>query len=188
MSSEEYLSVLVSIVVGLGVSHLLTAIGELVKARRMVRLWWVPLGLAATVFLAQVQWWWSTINSTGHLADNFFGFILFLGSPIVLYLMAVVVLPDFDDLAGPVSLREHHLANHRWVWGLGAALPVLNALRNVLLERAPLWNEDRPFELAGLVVTLSAAVFGGARYQALATATAIVGFLAMIVATSLRPG
>ena len=188
MSTQEYLSVLVSIIVGLGMSHLLRGLGQMVVARRQVRVWWVPLVVAALVFLAHIQWWWSTIHSGEHLGENFFGFVLFLGAPIAMYLMAVLVLPDFDDLQAPVSLREHHLENHRWLFGLGALLPLLNAARNVVVEGAPLWNEDRPFELVGTLMMLSAAVFGGPAYQAFAAAAMAAGFLAMVALTSLRPG
>ena len=188
MSTQEYLSVLVSIVVGLGMSHLLAGVGRMVVARRLVRVWWGSLAVAAFVFLTQVQWWWSTIHSGEHLATNFFGFVFFLLVPIALYLLAVLVLPDFDDLVEPVSLRDHYFANHRWFYGLAAAIPLLNAARNVLLERAPLWNEDRPFELLGAVVLAGGAVFRSPRYHAFAIACMIIGFLVMVATTSLQPG
>lgn len=188
MSTQEYLSVLVSIVVGLGMSHLLAGVGRMVVARRLVRFWWGSLGAAVFVFLAQVQWWWSTIHSGEHLATNFFGFVFFLLVPIALYLMAVLVLPDFDDLVEPVSLRDHYFANHRWFYGLAAAISLLNAARNILVEQAPLWNEDRPFELTGAVILLGAAVLRSPRYHAVVIVCMLVGFVIMVVSTSLQPG
>jgi hypothetical protein len=188
IDQREYLSVLVSIIVGLGVSHLLAGVGRMVVARRLVRLYWVSLAMAAVVFLAHVQWWWSTIYSGEHLADNFFGFVFFLLAPVALYLLAVLVLPDFDDLTGPVSLRDHYYANHRWFYGVGALLPLLNALRNVFIEGAPVWNEDRPFELLGFLLMLGGAIVRSPRYHAFLAVAGFFGFLAMVVATSLRPG
>jgi hypothetical protein len=40
MSTEEYLSVLASIIVGLGISHLLTGVGNLLADRARVRGYW----------------------------------------------------------------------------------------------------------------------------------------------------
>lgn len=188
MSQQEYLSVLVSIIVGLGVSHLLAGVGRMVLARRLVRVYWASLAWTVLVFLAHVQWWWSTIHSGENLAANFFAFVFFLLAPVGLYLLAVLVLPDFDDLTGPVSLRDHYFDNHRWFFGLGAALPLLNSLRNILVEGAPLWNEDRPFELGGALVMLSGAVIRSPRYHAALAVVSLLGFLSMVVATSLRPG
>lgn len=105
-----------------------------------------------------------------------------------LYLLAVLVLPDFDDLTGPVSLRDHYYDDHRWFYGLGALLPVLNAPRNVLVEDAPLWNEDRPFETGAFLLMLSGAVFRGPKYHAVLAALMVLGFVVMVVVTSLRPG
>lgn len=188
LDPRDYLTVLVSIIVGLGLSHLLVGVGRMVVARRLVRVYWASLAMTATVFLAHVQWWWSTIRSVEHLADNFFGFVLYLLAPVVLYLLAVLVLPDFDDLTEPVSLRDHYYANHRWFYGIGAMLPLLNALRNMILEGAPFWNEDRPFELSGFLLMLGGAVTGSPKYHTFLAAAGFFGFLAMIVATSLRPG
>lgn len=188
MSEQEYLSVLVSIIVGLGISHLLGGVGRMIVERRRVRPYWMSLAATGFVFLAHVQWWWSTINSGRHLGSNFFGFLFFLLAPIGLYLLAVLVLPDFDDLPGTVSLREHYYDNHGWFFGVGAALPLLNALRNVFVEDSPLWNEDRPFELTGFVVLLGAALTRSPRYHAFAMTVTVVSFVAMVVLTSLRPG
>lgn len=188
MSEHEYLSVLVSIIVGLGISHLLGSVGRMMVERRRIRVHWIPLAAAAFVFLAHVQWWWSTINAGDHLGSNFFGFLFYLLVPIDLYLLAVLVLPDFDDLPGTVSLLDHYYDNHRWFFALGALLPLLNATRNIVIESAPLWNEDRPFETTGFVIMLGAIATRSPRYHAFAMAAMVVSFVTMVLLTSLRPG
>ncbi|CAN5853718.1 hypothetical protein BH20GEM3_BH20GEM3_15690 [soil metagenome] len=40
MSQFEYLGVLVSIIIGLGLSHLLASAARLIQVRRRVRLYW----------------------------------------------------------------------------------------------------------------------------------------------------
>ena len=60
MNKAEYLSVLVSIIVGMGLSHLLASLARLIVARARVRIYWVSLVTAAVAFLAHVQFWWST--------------------------------------------------------------------------------------------------------------------------------
>jgi len=56
MTPFEYLSVLISIILGLGLTHLLSAVRELIQKRAQVRFYWLALIWAALIFMAQVQW------------------------------------------------------------------------------------------------------------------------------------
>ncbi|HEX6747711.1 MAG TPA: hypothetical protein VF092_10510 [Longimicrobium sp.] len=107
MNTSEYLSVLVSIIIGLG----------------------SPFSVGAAV------------------ATNYFSFVFFLLSPIVLYLAAVVVLPDFEG-EGEIDLRAHYLGNRHVYSGFLAALPLLNAVRSVAISHDPLPTRERPYEAA----------------------------------------
>jgi hypothetical protein len=116
MTTTEYLSVLVSIIIGLGISQVLSGVANLLVDRRRVRFYWVWGVAVLMVFLANVQFWWSTFSVAGAVARNFFSFIFFLLTPITLYLGAVVVLPDFEG-EGEIDLRRHFYDNHRWFFG-----------------------------------------------------------------------
>jgi len=59
VDSFSYLSVLISIILGLGVAHLLSGFAELIKRRDSLKLWWpTPLWMITT-FLIHVQTWWA---------------------------------------------------------------------------------------------------------------------------------
>ena len=189
MSTQEYLSVLVSIVVGLGLSQLLTGVGRLVTERHRVQAYWVALAQAAFVFLAMVQFWWSTFGYGDEVESNFFAFLFFLLPPIAMYLMAALILPDLQgESEGRVSLKEHYESVRPWFFGLAALLPVLNATRSVAFQDAPLWNQDRPFELVFLALTLSAARVKSERWHAFVALAGLALFVTMIVLVSLAPG
>lgn len=188
MNKAEYLSVLVSIVVGMGLSHLLSGVGRMLAARGRVRIYWVSLVQALVVFLAAIQFWWSTFDYDEAILDNFFSFLVFLLSPILLYLMAVLVFPDFDDDVATVSMRDHYYTVRPWLFSIGTAAVLANTVRNTAVENAPLWTNDRPFEALFVVLMLSGALFRGPRvHGALAVAIA-VAFVAMVTFTSLAPG
>jgi hypothetical protein len=51
MDAFGYLSVLLSIILGLGLTQLLTAIGRLIRHRDRVRVHWLPLLWAAVLLL-----------------------------------------------------------------------------------------------------------------------------------------
>src|SRR2546430_11876759 len=54
-SSDLYLSVLLSIILGLGLTQVLTAVGRLVRHRDRVRPDWLPLLWAAVLLVVYVQ-------------------------------------------------------------------------------------------------------------------------------------
>lgn len=187
MSTAEYLSVLVSIVIGLGISHVLAGVGNLLVDRLRVRFWWVWGASVAMVFLAHVQFWWSTFTVGGAVSANFFAFLFFLLTPIALYLSAVVLLPDFEG-EGEIDLRAHFLANHRWFFGFVATVPVLNAVRSVAISGDPPFNLDRVFELVFVVVQVIGASSGRPAVQKTIAVVNVTLFVAMVVLTSLTPG
>ncbi|HEX8392914.1 MAG TPA: hypothetical protein VF665_11200 [Longimicrobium sp.] len=187
INPTEYLSVLVSIVVGLGISHLLSGAGKLVVARRRVRMYAPTLVGIVLVFLAHVQFWWGNLGYGSEVENNYFAFLLFLMNPVLLYLLAVLVLPDFDT-PGELSLRDHYRENRVWFYGLITALPALSALRNILVQGSPAMTPERPFELAFLLLGLSAIAFTGERWHRVLPFLFLALFIIMMALTGLRPG
>src|SRR5947207_11832704 len=106
MDAFSYLSVLLSVIVGLGVTQLLTAAGRLIRHRDRVRVDWLPLLWAAVLLLVFVQVWWSMFGLRSYEDWTFVGFLLILSQTCTLYMMAAVVLPE--QVEGPML----HLANH----------------------------------------------------------------------------
>ena len=59
MDPFSYLSVLISIVLGLGITNLLGGVATLMRGRSQVRPYWpLPIWLV-TLFLMHVQTWWT---------------------------------------------------------------------------------------------------------------------------------
>jgi hypothetical protein len=188
MSKEEYLSVLVSIVIGLGISHLLTGVGNLLVDRARVRFYWVWGAFVLLTFMAYVQIWWSTFGlGDERVLANFFGFLFFMLPPIGLFLMTVLLLPDFEG-EGAIDLRRHYFANHRWFFGIGVLVPLLGGIRAIFLSGDPVTELDRVFDLFFITLLLTGAVSRNQRVHAALAAISLAAFLAMIVTTSLRPG
>jgi len=189
MNAGEYLSVLVSIVIGLGLSHLLASTGKLLSRRRRVRVYGPAVLSALLVFLAHVQFWWGSFDFGERIERNFFAFLVFLLTPILLYLIAVLVLPELDqDDSGEVSLRDHYYEARPWFYGLAAVIPVATAVRNVGVQGEPFWNQDRPFEAAFFALMLVGAITARERVHRLLPAAVLALFGVMVVLTSLQPG
>src|SRR5690349_21520109 len=55
----SYLSVLLSIILGLGLTQVLTAVGRVIRHRDRVRVDWLPMLWAGVLLVVYVQVWWS---------------------------------------------------------------------------------------------------------------------------------
>ena len=102
-------------IVGLGVTRLLTSGVAVFRSRGSARLDWVPIAWAACVFIWQIQYWWAIIeladlHETWTLGD----FLILLGLALLLFIAAALVLPHSELLDGS-DLGESFKRDGRWV-------------------------------------------------------------------------
>ena len=128
MTPFEYQSVLISIVLGLGMTHLLSSVHRLVQAREQVQLHWLPLAWTALIFVAQVEWWWANFSLLSESDYNFFYFLFILLSPVALYLAAAFVLPDIEHGIS-YDLRAYYFRVRTWMFGALAFQLLCDGLR-----------------------------------------------------------
>ena len=187
MKTAEYLSVLVSIIVGLGMSQVLSGVANLLVDRRRVRFYWVWAVAVVMVFLANVQFWWGTFSVGEAVATNFFSFVFVLLTPIGLYLSAVVLVPDFEG-EGEIDLKHHFYANRTLYFGFLAVVPLLSGARSVIISGDPLLSPERPFEALFVVLLASGALVANERWQQLLAVATPTLFVAFIIVAGLQPG
>ena len=138
MQIFSHLSVLISIVLGLGLTHLLSRIGELFQARATygdrVHIYWVQMAWVVIIFIAHVQLWWALYLWTERLQSaSFFDFILVLLGPVTLFLASRIVLPDIEDNP-TIDLKEYFHAIRPWFFTMLALYPLVAALTEFAVE------------------------------------------------------
>lgn len=181
MDAFSYLSVLISIILGLAVTQVLQGFRGLMLARSRVRTYWPALVWAVLVLVICVQVWWAMFGLSQRPAARwtFLDFSLVLLQTVPLYLMAGLVLPDVDIERG-LDLRDHYYAHHRWFFSLLVMLLVVSILRVRVLTDA--WPEptDMAFELAFAVSSAIGAWTKREGYHKLLAPVAVVGLVAYI--------
>ncbi|MDH3645781.1 MAG: hypothetical protein OER80_03320 [Gammaproteobacteria bacterium] len=114
MTIFEFISVALSFVIGLGIARLLTAVVELFRARKTVRLHWMPFVWAALVFLWMIQYWWA-IFELSLVVESWemwrFAFLLLLA--LLLFAAAALILPT-RPAETKTDLLEDFQADGRW--------------------------------------------------------------------------
>jgi hypothetical protein len=129
-----YLSVLISIILGLGITQLLTGLGRLINSRARVRWYWPTVAWAGFLLIIHIQTWWAMFGLRNHQGWSFLAFLVVLLQPILLYLLSALVFPDMTGQAAEVDLRANYYAHARWFFGLAMTVVVVSLLKDIVLN------------------------------------------------------
>jgi hypothetical protein len=183
MDAFNYLAVLISIILGLGIAQLLGGFGRWVEHRGAFRPFAPALIWAGTLLLIHVQTWWSMFGLRFVTQWTFVRFAVVLLQPIVLYLLAVLVLPSQSTTT--TDLRANYFAQRRWFFGLLAFLLGVSLLKDVVLSGSLPNALNVGFHGAFLAATIVALCTQRAAYHhaaAVLTAVAIVVYIGLLFA------
>jgi len=133
MDQFNYLAVLISIILGLGITQLLSGVGRLLQARGRVRLYWPTLAWVAVLLVLHVQTWWAMFGLRTLQTWTFVAFLLVLLQPIVLFLLSALALPDPTSETSN-DLQAHYYSHTRWFFGLAVGLLVVSLLRDLVIS------------------------------------------------------
>lgn len=172
MDSFEYLSVFISILMGLVVTHLVLGTVSIIQERKTTKVYWVHLVWVANCLAYITQTWWFL-----HFWNNLESwtlpiFYLLFGYTLALTAFAGLLFPVHGSVT---DYRTYFYENHRWFFGLQFLWLCLDAVEvatkaTIGLRSVP---EDYLLLTGPILLLLLAAVFvKNARYH---------GFLALLV-------
>src|SRR6476469_4318805 len=114
----DYLAVLISVVLGLAVTHALTGASEAINRRRTVTPDWMQLFWALNVVLYVLALWWGMYwwhHLTSWTVQTFF---FLTGYAVILFLLSSALFPG--------EAEGGFIANRRWFFGLLIAAHLLD--------------------------------------------------------------
>ena len=112
MDAFSFLSVLLSIILGLAITQVLQGLGRLMTARARVTFYWPPIVIALVMLVGFVQSWWAMFGLRNHTSWTFAGFFVVILQTIFSYLQAALILPEFQ-LESSVDMRANYFAHAR---------------------------------------------------------------------------
>ncbi len=151
MSLFEFLMVLVSIIVGLGIAEILNGIALQVRYRQAIKGYWLHSCGVALVAVALLQNWWELwgLRDTGEWL--FFSMVLMLISPAALYLIAHLIFPERKQ---GTDMRVYYYDQMRPIWWLAVLSTVSSVLFRPISFGSILFHMDNAtsaFLVAGFV-------------------------------------
>lgn len=133
MDAFGYLSVLISIVIGLAITQLLQGYRGILIARARVTFFGPPLGWAALLLILSVQMWWSMFGLVQHGQWTFLQFSMVLLQVVLLYMLTALVFPDVGS-DQRVDLREHYFSQAPWFFAFGMGLLVVSVIKDLVVN------------------------------------------------------
>jgi len=160
MGLFEFIMVLLSIIVGLGIAELLTGVANTLQNRHTVRVYWVHAALTAAIFLALVQQFWEAWGLRYVDVWGFGAMLQMLAAPICLYLCARLLFPD------PIKdcdLEVHYYDTMRPVWVLLGIGTLVSTTFRTLAFDAPLLVAEN---LTSLIILIGVAALWVVQHRA----------------------
>ena len=179
MQAFAYLSVLVSIIIGLGMAHLLAAAVRLIHNRMTTRPYWPAMVWGVNLFLLMMLVWWADFSLNAHQTWTFASFACTLAVPAALYVAAGLLLPAADVRADD-DLQAAYRDNRIWFLGTLAVAIVLSYLQTYLLDGWIKADLDSGLKLAFIVFTLAPMLVRTEVVQRVAAAVNLVWLLIYI--------
>jgi hypothetical protein len=177
MRPFDYVMTLVSIVIGLGITHVLSALGTAVHRLRghgmAIRLEPVYLLWVGFVLVWQVSFWWWEFKLNELPIDWTFGLYLFLlGYALGLFLMVVILVPAGMD--GVADSYAYFMSGRRWFMAVVLLCLVLDVFDTMFKGTGRILRQD--YVILNTVLALACVVAMWSARRSVQWVCAIVAF------------
>jgi len=132
ISSFEYVTVLISIVLGLGITQILTGIARLIQKRDKLIIYWPHLLWILFILFLHVQEWWVMYELKTMMQWRLPVFLFIMLYPITLFVMAKLIFPN--RLRGKrIDLKKFYYKNFSTFFALLIFSAMLSIAYNLFI-------------------------------------------------------
>ena len=170
MDLFEYIAVLTSIIIGLGMAQLLRGVAGLIQQSLLsdkVSVYWVHLCWVTYMFFTLVFWWWWEFR-LGNIEEwtfQIYFFVVFFA--FVMFLLCALLFPN--NLAGFKDYKEYFYSIRVWLFGLLGLSYVLDLIDGLVKGYEYFMNLGPEYfiaTLATIILSVVAMLTSNERYHA----------------------
>lgn len=174
MSSFEYVSVLLSIVLALGVAHILTGVAAMIERWRQLERDWVFLAWCVATLAIHVGYWGALWRFHQVPRWTVGALLYWFGAVATLFLTSRLLVPAGPP---PPDMHQHFAAIRRPFFGALTAYWLLASVGPLFVTSR--WiTPYRPFVVGFTLLALSGALVSSRRYHAVLTVVWLLVYLA----------
>jgi hypothetical protein len=178
MNAFDYLSVMVSVVLGLGLTQLFAGIGNLVQIRRRVKRYWLHTLWVLLLIALHLHMWWSFWTLRGVTDWTFARFVYVLCGPGALVVASHIIIPEL--LGERIDVERHYFDSGPIFFGLLAATAVWALFLEPATGLRPLFVPFRLLQTVAVATFVSCALSRNRRLHA-----AAYGVIVLLLATAI---
>lgn len=177
-----HIRILIGLVVGLGLTRILSGLSRLVQHPGRARLYAAHLVWVVVILLSAVHFWWWEYELAQIPVIRFQLFIFVLFYAFLFFLLACLLFPD--DMSDYDGYEDYFLSRRRWFFGLFAATFVVDLVDTLVKGRARLIELGPEYEIKLVVcigLCLVAVLTRNRRFHLLFPALYLIYYLSWIL-------
>ena len=132
MSPFEFVTVLISIILGLGITQIMSGIADQIHQWDKVKLYWPHMLWVILVFILHVQQWWLTYELRAITTWRLPFFLFEILYPINLFILARILFPSAGEETF-ADLKKFYFQNYRKFFVIVIILSTLSAIENIVI-------------------------------------------------------
>jgi hypothetical protein len=179
MDAFSYLSVLLSIILGLAIAQVLQGYRAILLARGRVRLSPAVFVWSGLILLFATQAWWASFGLKERTHWDFVAFAIILLQMVLLYMLSALIFPEIgrDER---IDLVDHFERHRRVFFGFLIAMLAVSVVKDVVLDHHLPTPLNLEFHAALAATAVAGIVLRSGRSQLALALTAVVGALLYI--------
>jgi len=131
MSPFEYVVVLISIILGMGITQIVSGLASIIHRWEKVKIYWPHLILIVLVFVLHIQEWWVAYDMRHYDYWRLPTFLFIILYPVNLYILARILFP-VTWRGREIDLKEFYFKNYRRIFLFTITMDVLGIIDNVV--------------------------------------------------------
>lgn len=132
MALFEYLGVLISVVMGLGITHLLIGTSKLIQQRDTIGAYWVHTLWTVNILIYVLAIWWGMFWWSRLAEWTFYHFLFVTLYAVALFLLAAMLYPW--DFPSDFDFKGYFYKNRSWFFGIQFVAWSIDVPETVLKE------------------------------------------------------
>jgi hypothetical protein len=157
MDSFSYISVILSIVLGLAITQVLLGFRGLILTRAKVKLYAPTITWGFFALLIPIQAWWADFGMRKQTNWTFPALLVIMLQAISIYMVGALVLPDIGG-EKIIDLRQHFFAHRSWFFCALLGSVLFSLLKTLALYGHLPGRIDFTFELTFGAMSIAGAV------------------------------
>lgn len=125
-----HIRIVLGMVIGLGMTRLLSGVARIVQHPRQHRLYPVHLAWVTSVLLMLVHFWWWQFGLYQLPAWTFGTYLFVIGYAVILFLLCALLFPD--SMHDYLGYEDYFLAKRGWFFGLLATTYLFDLIDTLL--------------------------------------------------------